>query len=199
MDLIRVPSIPLTVDLPGYAWSKEKSSKQPILVTATIKTNVALPGATDDLDHTVSYSDLPKVFEKVTSKAWELRPLARHLHSLVDDLCKTSAPKGYSVGIRIEQPKALLHAANAGIQLSDRAQVFIDQIHITTVIGVREHERKADQVVLVDVKATPSESWNWQMQPLEQAVIDVCFPCHLFRAPRDTPSSASISSLIILF
>ena len=175
MDTIRVPAIPLTVDLPGYAWSKEKSSKQPILVTATIKTNVALPGATDDLDHTVSYSDLPKVFDKVTAKAWELPPLAKHLHSLVDELCKTSAPKGYSVGIRIEQPKALLHAANAGIEVTDKApQVFIDQIHITTVIGVREHERKAEQVVLVDVRATPSKSWNWQMQPVEQAVIDVC-------------------------
>jgi len=119
MDTIRVPAIPLLANLPGYAWSPDKASPQPILVTATIKTNVSLAGATDNLDHTISYSDLPKIFTDAVAKppSWQLLSLAQNLHALADKECKATAPPGYQVNLRIEQSKALLHASMKSISL----------------------------------------------------------------------------------
>lgn len=175
MDCIKVPSIPLTVNLPGYAWSPEKPSTQPILVTASIKTNVSLSGATDNLDHTVSYSDLPKLFNEGIDKNWDLCSLAKHFHTIVDKQCSQTAPSGYTASVKIETPKVLLQAANSGVeQHKEESEIFIERIHISTIIGVRPHERKTEQVVLVDVRAVPLPEWDWRFQPVEQAVIDVC-------------------------
>ncbi|KAF3122433.1 trifunctional dihydropteroate synthetase [Orbilia oligospora] len=146
-------ALPAIVGLDG--WHKPKL--QPLLVSLRIKTSVGLAGSTDHLIHSINYGTVCKKALEIVQKTQfvSLEHLAETLAAKVlgDEL------RGQWVYIKVEQPKTLLRADSAALEIVRRKdgvqetqdKVYIKNLRIATIIGINDCERLERQQVIVSL------------------------------------------------
>ncbi|KAK6517158.1 trifunctional dihydropteroate synthetase [Arthrobotrys conoides] len=146
-------ALPAVVGLDG--WHKPKL--QPLLVSLRIKTSVGLAGSTDHLIHSINYGTVCKKALEIVQKSQfvSLEHLAETLAAKVlgDEL------RGQWVYVKVEQPKTLLRADSAALEIVRRKdgvqetqdKVYIKNLRIATIIGINDCERLERQQVIVNL------------------------------------------------
>ncbi|KAK6509875.1 trifunctional dihydropteroate synthetase [Arthrobotrys musiformis] len=172
-------ALPAIVGLDG--WHKPKL--QPLLVSLRIKTSVGLAGSTDHLIHSINYGTVCKKALEIVQKTQflSLEHLAETLAAKVlgDEL------RGQWVYVKVEQPKTLLRADSAALEIVRRKdgiqetqdKVLIKNLRIATIIGINDCERLERQQVLVNLTlykpAVPAESAKVNGHVPEKAFVPV--------------------------
>ncbi|KAF3913444.1 hypothetical protein AA313_de0200518 [Arthrobotrys entomopaga] len=154
-DYIAVNELTLPAITGHDAWHRPKL--QPVSVSLRIKTSVGLAGSTDHLEHSINYGTVCKAATKIIQENTfeSLEHLAESLANVVlgDEL------RGQWVSVQVEQPKTLLRADAAGLQIIRRKdgvqetqdKILIRNLRIPTIIGVNDCERLERQLVIVNL------------------------------------------------
>ncbi|KAG0299308.1 trifunctional dihydropteroate synthetase, partial [Dissophora globulifera] len=154
------------------AW--ERSKRQPIIINLTVYTSVSEAGDTDHLPYSIHYGLLCKTVEAHSEKSEfrSVEALADSIARVVISECR--APK---ITVRIDKPRALLHAASAGVEItrsrSDYTEeeligtvpsplkfnqqdiIFVKDLKLSCIIGVNPWEREEEQVVVLNLQIYP--------------------------------------------
>ncbi|EPS41664.1 hypothetical protein H072_4422 [Dactylellina haptotyla CBS 200.50] len=154
-DFIAVNELTLPAITGPDAWHKPKP--QPVVVSMRIKTSVGLAGSTDHLDHSINYGTVCKAATKIIQEnSFEsLENLAESIAAVVlgDGL------RGEWVYVKVEQPKNLLRADAAGLEIVRRKdgvqetqdKILIRNLKVATIIGVNDCERLERQQVIINL------------------------------------------------
>lgn len=157
------------------SWQRLKS--QPVVISVWLYTDITAAGNSDHVTNSIHYGHVTKAITKLaeTSTFKSIEALG---HAILRLCCVDF--KAERTAVRVEQPKALLHAAAAGVQLSrTRADfesiqengetlgdisglgvddmVFVKDLRLSTIIGVNPWEREEKQVVLINLTVYPSK------------------------------------------
>ncbi|KAI8801277.1 Dihydropteroate synthase-like protein [Cladochytrium replicatum] len=119
MDKIIVQSL-VVQHLGVDSWERDK--KQPLSITLTLWTDVGVAGDHDLLSDSINYSTATKEVERFseTTKCRSIEAMACGIARF----CLNKFPTAAKVCVRIEKPRALLHAACAGVEVTrDRSQI----------------------------------------------------------------------------
>lgn len=154
-DRILIDDLRLKTVVGEDVWHKLKV--QPVSLTVSLGTTVALAGATENLAYSLNYGTMTKEITKyVEGNVFKgLYSLANGVASVVlGETCH-----GRHVSISVEKLSSLLRARSCGIHIRrnlneagrDDDDVFISRIHLITIIGVNPWERNEKQEVLVDI------------------------------------------------
>ncbi|KAF9913534.1 trifunctional dihydropteroate synthetase [Lobosporangium transversale] len=154
------------------AW--ERSKRQPIIINIVVYTSVSQAGDTDHLPYSIHYGVLCKTVEAHSEKTE-----FRSVEALADSIARVVITKCHApkLTIRIDKPRALLHAASAGVEItrsrSDYTEeqlagtaisplrfnhediIFVKDLKLSCIIGVNPWEREEEQVVVVNLKIYP--------------------------------------------
>ncbi|KAK3807680.1 MAG: Dihydropteroate synthase-like protein [Benniella sp.] len=154
------------------AW--ERSKRQPIIINLTVYTSVSAAGDTDHLPYSIHYGVLCKTVEAHSEKSE-----FRSVEALADSIARVTIRKCHApkITVRIDKPRALLHAASAGVEItrsrSDYSEeelqdavpcpirfkqediIFVKDLRLSCIIGVNPWEREEEQVVVVNLKIYP--------------------------------------------
>lgn len=135
-------------------WGKVKP--QPIELSLTLKSPVALAGSKDHLPHSIHYGTVTKEVTKYV-EATNFESLEA-LGEGVADLAMSENCGAENVEISVNKPRASLRAEAAGIFLTrgkgmrnENIDVFIRNLRGSTTIGVNPWEREWKQDVLINV------------------------------------------------
>ncbi|KAI8147624.1 Dihydropteroate synthase-like protein [Fennellomyces sp. T-0311] len=155
------------------SWQRLKS--QPVVITVELYTDITAAGNSDHVTSSIHYGHVTKAISKLTETG-TFKSIEELGHAIVRVCCVDFGAERTTV--RVEQPKALLHAAAAGVLLS-RAKddfngitekettgvasglgkediVFVKDLRLSTIIGVNPWEREEKQVVVVNLTVFPS-------------------------------------------
>ncbi|KAI8355198.1 Dihydropteroate synthase-like protein [Mortierella sp. GBAus27b] len=154
------------------AW--ERSKRQPIIINLTVYTSVSAAGDTDHLPYSIHYGVLCKTVEAHSEKS-----VFRSVEALADSIARITIRKCHApkITVRIDKPRALLHAASAGVEItrsrSDYTEdeledkvpcpirfnqddiIFVKDLRLSCIIGVNPWEREEEQVVVVNLQIYP--------------------------------------------
>ncbi|KAI9248531.1 Dihydropteroate synthase-like protein [Phascolomyces articulosus] len=158
------------------SWQRLKS--QPVVISVWLYTDISAAGNSDHVTNSIHYGHVTKAISKLTETS-TFKSIEELGHAIVHLCCVHFGAERTTV--KVEQPKALLHAAAAGVQLSrtkqdfegieDKKQtmtkgdisglgkedmVFIKDMRLSTIIGVNPWEREEKQVVVVNLTVYPS-------------------------------------------
>ncbi|KAI8999820.1 Dihydropteroate synthase-like protein [Gaertneriomyces semiglobifer] len=174
MDQITVRKLNVRNIIGVDAW--ERSKRQPLNIDLTVYEDVHASGATDLLSESISYGTVAKVAQEFSEKTSyrSVEALASGIARVVVEDCGAK-----KVTVRVEKPRALLHAACAGVEITrskediqalhavissgdDKAvqyddsrdeagedQIFINDLTLNTIIGVNPWEREEKQRVVI--------------------------------------------------
>ncbi|KAF9977953.1 trifunctional dihydropteroate synthetase [Actinomortierella ambigua] len=153
----------------------ERSKRQPVIINLTVYTSVSQAGDTDHLPYSIHYGVLCKTVEAHSEKTE-----FRSVEALADSIArvvihKCHAPK---ITVRVDKPRALLHAASAGVEITrERADyseeqltgkvvlpmrfkepdtIFVKDLRLSCIIGVNPWEREEKQVVILNLQIYPA-------------------------------------------
>ncbi|KAI9311042.1 Dihydropteroate synthase-like protein [Dichotomocladium elegans] len=158
------------------SWQRLKS--QPVVISVWLYTDITAAGNSDIVTNSIHYGHVTKAITKLaeTSSFKSIEALG---HAILKVCCVDFG--AVRTTVRLEQPKALLHAAAAGVQLSrtrkdfdgvndgtvetlgDKSglgvedMVFVKDLRLSTIIGVNPWEREEKQVVLINLTVYPSK------------------------------------------
>ncbi|KAJ3166423.1 trifunctional dihydropteroate synthetase [Geranomyces variabilis] len=182
MDKILVKNLSVRNIIGVDSW--ERSKRQPLTISITVHQALDASGETDLLSQTISYGTVAKVVQEFSE-----RTAYRSVESLASGIARVcvrecGAPR---VTVRVEKPRALLHAACAGVEITrtkedvdvqlalekDHAaaspgavarrtfaptrdvpgedKIFIDDLTLSTIIGVNPWEREERQRVVITI------------------------------------------------
>ncbi|KAI7822649.1 Dihydropteroate synthase-like protein [Gamsiella multidivaricata] len=154
------------------AW--ERSKRQPIIINLTVYTSVSEAGDTDHLPYSIHYGVLCKTVEAHSEKTE-----FRSVEALADSIARVVITKCHApkITVRIDKPRALLHAASAGVEItrsrSDYTEeqlqdtvpcpikfnqqdiIFVKDLRLSCIIGVNPWEREEEQVVVLNLQIYP--------------------------------------------
>ncbi|KAF8939835.1 Dihydropteroate synthase-like protein [Dissophora ornata] len=154
------------------AW--ERSKRQPIIINLTVYTSVSEAGDTDHLPYSIHYGVLCKTVEAHSEKTE-----FRSVEALADSIARVVITKCHApkITVRIDKPRALLHAASAGVEItrsrSDYTEeqlagtvpcpikfnqqdvIFVKDLKLSCIIGVNPWEREEEQVVVLNLQIYP--------------------------------------------
>ncbi|KAJ3019791.1 trifunctional dihydropteroate synthetase [Thoreauomyces humboldtii] len=175
MDKIMVRKLMVSNIIGVDSW--ERSKRQPLSIDLTVHQPLNESGDTDLLVQTLSYGTLAKQVSEFSERTQyrSVEALAAGIANVCLDGCGAAR-----VTVRVEKPRALLHAACAGVQItrskgSDRLvaeregdkmvpvsptksvsatpagedQIFINDLTLSTIIGVNPWEREERQRVVI--------------------------------------------------
>ncbi|KAG0235486.1 trifunctional dihydropteroate synthetase [Actinomortierella wolfii] len=152
----------------------ERSKRQPIIINITVYTSVSQAGDTDHLPYSIHYGVLCKTVEAHSEKTE-----FRSVEALADSIARVVISKCHApkITLRIDKPRALLHAASAGVEItrerSDYTEeqlagtvvspikfketdiIFVKDLRLSCIIGVNPWEREEKQVVVLNLKIYP--------------------------------------------
>jgi FolB domain-containing protein len=193
MDQVIIESLLLEqLTLSPSPW--KKAAAQPAYLTVTVCTDTSKAGATDDLNFSVSYSDLVKLLRNHFTK--DTYP-SRHIftaHTLAEKVAQLilfhydpPLPGKYdSVLVLVTLPDALLHGGKLRAHINRNRQDYLASNHaytptsspsptvqagsynarqdslsivdftISTILGLRDHERLQEQPLIVDIQTWPN-------------------------------------------
>ncbi|KAJ9073682.1 trifunctional dihydropteroate synthetase [Entomophthora muscae] len=153
----------------GNHWNQPKL--QPITLDLTFFTSIEACGTTDQLDHSVSYSDLASKAIVISEKGIHSSDL-----ELANKICSALllTYHGQKVTVCIHKPSGLLHVESCGIEVTrtranmisfvtspdvdeytlsepasylENDRVFIEKLRISAIIGIHPWERAAKQAI----------------------------------------------------
>ncbi|KAF8948730.1 trifunctional dihydropteroate synthetase, partial [Entomortierella lignicola] len=154
------------------AW--ERSKRQPIIINLVVYTSVSQAGDTDHLPYSIHYGVLCKTVEAHSEKTE-----FRSVEALADSIARVVISKCHApkITVRIDKPRALLHAASAGVEItrsrSDYTEaeltgtvqrplrfnqqdiIFVKDLRLSCIIGVNPWEREEEQVVVLNLQIYP--------------------------------------------
>ncbi|KAF9172993.1 trifunctional dihydropteroate synthetase [Mortierella sp. AD011] len=154
------------------AW--ERSKRQPIIINLVVYTSVSQAGDTDHLPYSIHYGVLCKTVEAHSEKSE-----FRSVEALADSIARVVISKCHApkITVRVDKPRALLHAASAGVEItrsrSDYTEeqlagtvpsplqfnqqdiIFVKDLRLSCIIGVNPWEREEEQVVILNLKIYP--------------------------------------------
>ncbi|KAG0167847.1 trifunctional dihydropteroate synthetase [Apophysomyces sp. BC1034] len=155
------------------SWQRLKS--QPVVISVWLYTDITAAGDTDHVTKSIHYGHVTKGITKLTEKS-AFKSLEALAHAVVQLCCVHFGADRTMV--KVEQPKALLHAAASGVQLSRAKKdfedtsvvdtigdasglgredmVFVKDLRLSTIIGVNPWEREEKQVVVINLTIYPS-------------------------------------------
>lgn len=156
------------------SWQRLKS--QPVVINVWLYTDITAAGNSDHVSSSIHYGHVTKAITKLTETG-TFESIENLAHAIVKLCCVEFHAERTTV--RVEQPKALLHAAAAGVQLSRTRQdfeglevtetlgdvsglgledmVLVKDLRLSTIIGVNPWEREEKQVVVVNLTVYPSK------------------------------------------
>ncbi|KAJ3075096.1 trifunctional dihydropteroate synthetase, partial [Quaeritorhiza haematococci] len=102
----------------------ERSKRQPLSITLTLHTNIAPSGSTDALSKSISYSTVAKKVQ-----AFSEQSTYRSIEALAIGIVRVCVMDcgAEKVTVRVEKPRALLHAEAAGVELT-RSREELEQM-----------------------------------------------------------------------
>ncbi|TPX33892.1 hypothetical protein SmJEL517_g03311 [Synchytrium microbalum] len=155
--------------------SWERSKRQPLRISISIYSDVKDAGTHDSLTSSINYGTVTKVVQEFSERTEyrSVEALAGGIAKVVIDKCGAERVK-----VRVEKPRALLHAACAGVELvrsksdiealdaaskgttSDDGNsqqldvtgedlIFVNDLTVSTIIGVNAWEREEKQRVVM--------------------------------------------------
>ncbi|TPX62076.1 hypothetical protein PhCBS80983_g00630 [Powellomyces hirtus] len=172
MDKILVRNLAVRNIIGVDAWERQK--RQPLTINITVHQQLDASGETDLLSQTISYGTVAKVVQEFSERTSyrSVEALAAGIARVCVNDC--GAP---CVTVRVEKPRALLHAACAGVQITrtkqdidaqqalekhqtsavaitkddkpGQDQIFINDLTLHTIIGVNPWEREERQRVVI--------------------------------------------------
>lgn len=172
----------------------KKASSQPAYLTVTVSTDTSKAGATDDLNFSVSYSDLVKSLRNHFTKdtysskhTFTAHTLAEKVAQLILFHYDPPLPGKYdSVEVLVTLPDALLHGGKLRAHIKRNRQDYTTSSHlytpssspsptlqawshnphqdslsiadftVSTILGLRDHERLQEQPLIVDIQTWPN-------------------------------------------
>lgn len=157
------------------SWQRLKS--QPVVISVWLHTDITTAGNTDHVTNSIHYGHVTKGITKLAEKS-SFKSLEALAHAILRLCCVHFGAEKTTV--KIEQPKALLHAAASGVQFSRTRQdfqgddqiietlgsvsqlgyedlVFVKDLKLHTIIGVNPWEREEKQVVVINLAIYPSD------------------------------------------
>ncbi|KAJ9086959.1 trifunctional dihydropteroate synthetase [Entomophthora muscae] len=159
----------------GDHWNRPKL--QPITLDIIFFTSIETCGKTDQLVHSVSYSDLASQSIAIAEKGIHFSDL-----ELANKICSAllTAYNGHKVTVCIHKPSGLLHAEVCGIEVSrtstnmiplvedhalsvpasflEEDRVFVEKLRISAIIGIHPWERAAKQMIVFYLTLYPGLS-----------------------------------------
>ncbi|KAI9096094.1 Dihydropteroate synthase-like protein [Phlyctochytrium arcticum] len=156
MDKITVRKLNVRNIIGVDSW--ERSKRQPLTIDLTLHQDVDASGETDLLSNTISYGTLAK-----TAQAFSEQTGYRSVEALAGGIARVCVREcgAQKVTVRVEKPRALLHAACAGVEITrtkrdiddedveGEDQIFINALTLNTIIGVNPWEREERQRVII--------------------------------------------------
>ncbi|CAG8584448.1 3735_t:CDS:1 [Funneliformis caledonium] len=149
--------------------SWERVKKQPIIINLTIYANISQAGNTDHLQYSINYGTVTKVVTKFSEES-----SFKSIEALADAIAKLCITEFDTtrVNIRLEKPKALLHAKCAGVEITRTKddysespkitgeneysdKIFVRDLKLNSIIGINPWEREEKQSVIVNLTIYP--------------------------------------------
>ncbi|KND04741.1 dihydropteroate synthase [Spizellomyces punctatus DAOM BR117] len=154
--------------------SWERSKRQPLNIDLTVHQDINSSGESDLLSHTISYGTVAKAVQAFSEKT-----SYRSVEALASGIARICVQEcgAECVTVRVEKPRALLHAACAGVEITrsrrdielmeslkasgarrqslsaediaGEDQIFIQDLTLNTIIGVNPWEREERQRVIL--------------------------------------------------
>lgn len=217
MDRVIIDSLILDqLTLSPSPW--KSASSQPAYITVSIYTDTQKAGASDDLNYSVSYSDIVKLLRKhFTSKTYPTGTIftAHTLAEKVAELILFSYDpplpgENDLVEVQVTLPDALLHGGKLHSHIKRKRQDYINtgpsetssstsslllkrdslnarqdslsisDFTISTILGLRDHERLQEQPLIVAVETWPNfdglaaeETMAWCGRTLQETIWKV--------------------------
>jgi dihydroneopterin aldolase/2-amino-4-hydroxy-6-hydroxymethyldihydropteridine diphosphokinase/dihydropteroate synthase len=153
MDQIIIQELQVRSIIGVDAW--ERTKKQPLLISLQLFTDFSTCGKNDQLEDSVSYSFVQK---KITELAETVS--FKSIEGLANAICQQclAEEKIEKCIVRLEKPKALLHAQCAGIIMTrsktgiDKPdELFIRDLKLNCIIGINPWERLEKQIVFLNI------------------------------------------------
>ncbi|KAL5478406.1 FOL1 [Sanghuangporus weigelae] len=169
-DRIRVNGLHLYASVCGSAWSSKDSRDgqrvelQPVIVSIEIHHDLQSACQLDDISHSIDYSRLSKKVRDACSSSNSQGLVPETPYGLAErilDSCLTEINQPIrQFVVELEFPKLLLRAKGAGVRLewrrddavSKRHSFLITELPVHAIVGLREHERKDKQPVLISLE-----------------------------------------------
>ncbi|KAK6531643.1 trifunctional dihydropteroate synthetase [Orbilia ellipsospora] len=178
-DYIAVNELTLPAITGHDAWHRPKL--QPLSVSLRIKTSVGLAGSTDHLEHSINYGTVCKAATRVIQE--NTFDSLEHLAETLANVVLGDALRGQWVYVKAEQPKTLLRADAAGLEIVRRKdglretqdRVLIRNLRVATIIGVNDCERLERQQVIVNLvlyKPPVSAKFSNSVDSVEKPIYD---------------------------
>lgn len=204
-DRITLPNALFQALLPQNTWTvspppdKTHFSLAPLCVSLSFSTSLATAGSSDDVQHTLSYSQLYKNAQSVVCDGQQsdvkqfpggIRQVAREIAEKTWEDCPAASKKDKCTALQVtvEQPKSLLQARTLFVQHTRRSAtteetVGIKGYRIQTVIGVWKHERHQPQPMELDVYATLQPEATWKADAMLSVIDKVCLYLYITHCP----------------
>jgi FolB domain-containing protein len=208
-DSIKLSALPLKACLPDYVWSQNKKELklQPLSVSLEVHANLSKAGKSDDLDASISYSDLTKLAQKLVQEDRKfeggIRQVASELLQAVETHASPVFSRTFASTITVEQQKTLFQADHVAVCIAQPAQqprqrtetFSIRNFRVDSLIGVNDYERKARQPLFIDFEAELVPSADWEPHTVAQLIEGVSLRAPLALSSDLLDSTTQIVSL----
>ncbi|RGB34019.1 Dihydropteroate synthase-like protein [Rhizophagus diaphanus] len=151
--------------------SWERVKKQPVIINLIIYTDISKAGDTDHLPYSIDYSSITKSVTKFSEES-----SFKSIEALADAIAKLCITEFHisKVNVRLEKPKALLHAKCAGVEITRTKEdydelsksqsggneyddrIFVQDLRLNAIIGINPWEREEKQSVIVNLTIYPT-------------------------------------------
>lgn len=166
----------------GAQWPSENAKLQPVQITLEIVYDVSRAAATDDLVHSINYSEICKTLTAIAASKTFMS-----LESLCDRLLAVvfeAHDQVQDITAHVVRTRALLHPATTGIRASRTREqelhtsehLLLSNLEYRTIIGINDCEREDTQLVKFDVSLhrTVQRDAPFYFRDLERQIYSVC-------------------------
>ncbi|CAG8716146.1 15662_t:CDS:1, partial [Dentiscutata heterogama] len=150
--------------------SWERVNRQPVLINLILNKNISKAGEKDKLTYSINYGTVSKAVSKFAEDS-----ICDSIEALAEGIAKICVNKCHAprVTVRVEKPRALLHAASAGVEIirtkedydhvdsnlntqpnyinSHQDLIFIKDLRLSAIIGVNPWECEEKQTVILNL------------------------------------------------
>ena len=172
MDEIRIKNLKITATVGDSQWNLEKP--QVLVLNLTLFTAM---GNSDLILDTVSYSTASKqVYNLVNGNSF------KSLYAIAVEVCNELMKfKVQGLMVKIEKPKALLHAKAVGIEMLHAnvpsyyhkgTLIYIKDMFLDCIIGVNDCERLTRQKVILNLELYPKLIEKFNCNQISNIVLD---------------------------
>jgi len=180
-DLILIKNISTRTTIGQSHWVRPQGDQkeQPVLISVAVPHSLRLAGSSDHLPYSVHYGTLCKTIEKTCAVKGKYGCM-EHLAEEIALVAFQQFAGIQEIRVKVTKPRALLHAKGVSISILRRRGggdggdvVTVDDLEISTIIGINPWEREAKQKVKINLSL---EVPRWTKENLDgfnyQNVVD---------------------------